>query len=745
MTWDAEKLYGLLPALHRIQDEQRGRPLHALTALLARELQVIEASLDQLYDDQFIETCADWVAPYIGDLIGYRPVRSDAQGSRPRLNSPRAEVANTIAYRRRKGTALMLEALARNVTDWPAHATEFFEQLATSQYMNHARLHAPATAEVRNLRRMLAVGQDHGAFNRTGHTVEVRRPEGGSGRFNVPNIGLFLWRIRPMELQELPLVPHPGDATGTKFRVNPLGFDLPMFRRPLPEDGIEQLAIAANVPARLRIRSLALQVRAAQPGIGEGVDAALNGAGSTLDYGAGRSFVFRRDGKVVPIHLPVPDPAPGNPPAAPVPALPGLRIADLRDMLDASGNVVGWAHEDGLRPQEWAVDPERGRVVLGSAQAAVQAADPLRVTFHYGTALAFGGGSYQRSPAGALHVEQRTAAAGIEWQPLLDDLHAALEAAPVDTPVAGRLLITDSQTHAGTPVLRVPGDTAAGAGGHELVIAAANGVRPVLQVGGDVVVQIGARSTLVLEGLVISGGALRLDPTADGEPRTLILRDCTLVPGLSREIDGRARSPGAPSLVLDDPNVTLVMERCITGSLHVAAQAEASLACCIIDADTPAGVAYCAPGGGAGAPLALNACTLVGQVDAMALPMVSDTLFHARSSPTTDAPVRVQRRQQGCVRFSFVPEGSITPRRHRCMPDAAHPQARPLFIALRYGDPAYGLLRATTDPAIRQGASEDGEMGVMHDLQQPLREANLRVRLDEYLRFGLSAGIFYAT
>ena len=25
-----------------------------------------------MYDDQFIETCAEWLAPYIGDLIGYR-------------------------------------------------------------------------------------------------------------------------------------------------------------------------------------------------------------------------------------------------------------------------------------------------------------------------------------------------------------------------------------------------------------------------------------------------------------------------------------------------------------------------------------------------------------------------------------------------------------------------------------------------------------------------------------------------
>jgi hypothetical protein len=34
-------------------------------------------------------------------------------------------------------------------------------------------------------------------------------------------------------------------------------------------------------------------------------------------------------------------------------------------------------------------------------------------------------------------------------------------------------------------------------------------------------------------------------------------------------------------------------------------------------------------------------------------------------------------------------------------------------------------------------------MGAFHDLYQPQRETNLRIRLDEYLRFGLEAGIFY--
>jgi hypothetical protein len=46
---------------------------------------------------------------------------------------------------------------------------------------------------------------------------------------------------------------------------------------------------------------------------------------------------------------------------------------------------------------------------------------------------------------------------------------------------------------------------------------------------------------------------------------------------------------------------------------------------------------------------------------------------------------------------------------------------------------------------IREGADDGGEMGVMHALFQPQRESNLRIRLDEYLRFGLHAGLFYVT
>ena len=95
------------------------------------------------------------------------------------------------------------------------------------------------------------------------------------------------------------------------------------------------------------------------------------------------------------------------------------------------------------------------------------------------------------------------------------------------------------------------------------------------------------------------------------------------------------------------------------------------------------------------------------------------------------------------MRYSYVPPGSRTGPRYHCQPTA--PGIRPQFTSLRAAIPAYGQLRLATPDAIRRGADDEGEMGAGHYLYQPQRESNLRIRLDEYLRFGLEAGIFYAS
>src|SRR5829696_3075016 len=126
MSSDVQKLYELLPAVYRVRDAKAGLPLEAVLSVIAEQVAVLEEDLAQLYDDQFIETCAEWVVPYIGDLVGARGIAA-IPGAR---YSQRAEVANTIAFRRRKGTASMLEELSRDVTQWDASAVEYFLCLA---------------------------------------------------------------------------------------------------------------------------------------------------------------------------------------------------------------------------------------------------------------------------------------------------------------------------------------------------------------------------------------------------------------------------------------------------------------------------------------------------------------------------------------------------------------------------------------------------------------------------------------
>jgi hypothetical protein len=66
-------------------------------------------------------------------------------------------------------------------------------------------------------------------------------------------------------------------------------------------------------------------------------------------------------------------------------------------------------------------------------------------------------------------------------------------------------------------------------------------------------------------------------------------------------------------------------------------------------------------------------------------------------------------------------------------------------VSAAYGQPEYCQLRLNAPAEIRTGAQDGSEMGVYCQLKQPQRESNLRIRLDEYLPFGLSAGLIYVT
>ena len=220
--------------------------------VIDEQVAIVADDLTQLYEDQFIETCAPWVIPYIGDLIGYQSV----QGIAPAIDNPRAEVAQTISLRRRKGTVLVLEQLARDATGWGAHAVEFFQVLGDTEYMNHVR---PATTT----RRTCAGGNPACTWTapstgrRTGSTSG--RISSGRGRYNIQNIGVFLWSLGAYGITDAPVTAAATNTAGGAqcYRFSPLGMDMPLFHRAVPQG--EQISAAArpvNVAARLRRRVL---------------------------------------------------------------------------------------------------------------------------------------------------------------------------------------------------------------------------------------------------------------------------------------------------------------------------------------------------------------------------------------------------------------------------------------------------------------------------------------------------------
>ena len=168
MSDGTTRLYELLPAVYRQRDAEQGGVLRALLATIEGELRLVERDIAGLYDNWFVETCEEWVVPYIGDLLNVRGLLPVREGG---ALGQRAAVANTLAYRRRKGTAAVLEQLARDVTGWPAAAVEFFERLATTQHTNHVRPGAGGTLAVRALDPLDRLGCP---FGPAAHTGDVR-------------------------------------------------------------------------------------------------------------------------------------------------------------------------------------------------------------------------------------------------------------------------------------------------------------------------------------------------------------------------------------------------------------------------------------------------------------------------------------------------------------------------------------------------------------------------------------------
>ena len=163
------------------------------------------------------------------------------------------------------------------------------------------------------------------------------------------------------------------------------------------------------------------------------------------------------------------------------------------------------------------------------------------------------------------------------------------------------------------------------------------------------------------------------------------------------------------------------------------------------------GSAVRAAGRRAGRRAARAQLTLIGRVHTRILRSATNAIFLARPGPLRSASGRrygPERLQEGGVRFSYVPPGSRVPRRYNCQPagEAIDDRVRPVArLAPSPATPTTASSASAARSRIREGADDGAEMGAFHDSSSRSAWASLAARLERHLRFGLEAGIFFAS
>ena len=365
----SDRLWQLLPAVYRALDSDVPGvpgPLQELLARIGGQVAVVRRSIDRLWADQSIETCDDWVIPYIGDLLGTRLVSDDPRGQR-------LEVARTIHYRRRNGTLAVLEEIARDVTGWEAHVVEGFRRIGRTRHrldppvgpgpldaalpkpcgpgisadqgqavelLTHEGLRGALTQTpmggLADLRSAHGATLADTAFDEYFHTVDVRSGQGSTGWYGIPKLLVFLWRLQSFAVAGGTPVPVSGSTGGLVF--DPTGRHVPLFLPPLgpePDDWVD----AWTPPAEWQV-----------PG--------------PLSDSLARAIAD--PGGPTPPHPPYPD-------AAEIPAFASATAAASAEPIPIAGHA---------REREFSVAAE---------------SPPLTVNYQYGMPAPIGAGPYDRS------------------------------------------------------------------------------------------------------------------------------------------------------------------------------------------------------------------------------------------------------------------------------------------------------------------------------------------------------------
>ena len=759
-------LYERLPEIYRIRDAEQ-QPSYPLRAYLAQVEQVfgaIQASIEALYADLFIETSADWVIPYIGDLLGATPLSGDPW-------TRRADVADTIALRRRKGTLAAIQRLTYDLTQWGVHCAELREALAWNQHLNHQRpdagglppLAQPGVTRFTPPRGGMAPLRDPAmlsllgtAFDPFAYVADVKPPVFPGLRVNLPNLAIFLWRL---EAYRVPLsqpfgrgvaatgASGPGQASHlARFDLHPQGEPLRLFNVSGFDAALEppEVTGADQTPGPILPARLMEGDPAGQP---ERYLALQSYDPANFDRAA-----LQIGPAALQLHLPEPEFAgqfwPGKTPPA---------------WTVRAANLCAW--EDGLRPalreHELVIDPLIGRLLLGvgSLAQAQALADHLLVTYTYGAP-----GPVGAHPAGRTPLPQEinglpVTLVKVDYLADPDGLRKALDNLPA---AAGPLVIEiqDSLTHE-LDLGAVAGTQLEDGGpnlllSHPLIIRAAPDQRPVIRLVAPLRLRpadpaAAAHLAARLEGLYLTRAAAYPADTpliARAALNRLELTGCTLDPGGFRQLDG-TRAPTFPGLRLRQPygfadandeisfdqTPAISLDSCLSGPILIDTGYTLSLSRSILDAGV--GVGEDAAGkfalsqaadaaNGYGPPTQVDGCTFFGRVRVFSI--------DGRGGIWVQR-LEVLDNQRGCLRYSyFSGAGDRLPQNLGCVTAA---DARLAFTAETFGDPAYAQLAHSADFRIKERGPQDDAMGAYGFLMEAHKWRNLQIRFREFMPVGV--------
>ena len=780
MSASRQSLYQRLPEIYHIKDEEQvpAGQLEAWLDILDQTQAALHDNIESLYHDLFIDSCHDWVIPYIADLLGTSHLAGDPW-------TLRADVARTIKHRRRKGTLGSIESLTYALSRWAVHTVELRDRVVWSQHLNHQRPdrfgEAPLPLLIEenqsiggavqggtiNLRDPALLSFYDGPFNPFAKIIDVKPITIGASRYNIPNLAIFIWRLKEYTLpvirlslvrnerfEPLPEVLPPGDAEFVVgFDLHPLGEPMVLFNthRYNPDAEPPVLTQMDAVPGPMPMARLS--------------DDTLTGQSQAYVelefYAAVSNLPTELTDDRVGLTLYLPD------------ALNALDVDGESLWTFRGANLCAW--QDGLNPPlreyEIAIDPDHGRLLFGVTDQVTEAnviESGLFASPSYGFSGPTGAQPAPRNrittnkiivdydsfvdEAGVTHA----AANGTGLQQALNDVQNRTEALVIE--------IVDSRSYElnlnavsgignelGLRVLRLS---------ESLHIRAVSGQRPIIilhrplafrphDVSDPGVADLNVR----LEGLYITWDKGSVEFVADtalierAAINQLLVDGCTLDPGSFKALDG-TRQPGRYALNLDkdygfdplggedfDQIPKIVIKRSICGPIAMDDNYELSLADSILDAATGLGVDPPA--------LAVHAASgIVEDEWGPALTVSGMTCFGRMrvESATGEGGIWVHGLQvhddlAGCIKFSyFAATGNKLPQHQACV---SATEVALSFSSEVFGEAGYAQVRLRSDHRILEQGPGNDAMGAFGYLLNTHKWKNINIRYREFMPVGV--------